>query len=210
MIFYKSFCYSFDIVFEGRNKSYGAYLLRKMHNKHLAVAVFLGTFCIAMTIAAPVLYKNFYLTEIIEKEKIMARKCCLCMFPVPNYTDTIPKIPCKKRVSSIRFPPPEPSHDDVICEFYEEANTNIDSTVPKKEDSLPIKPTPIDTSNTGKKDLLPQIKTDSTNKKVKEEAVFIFLAGKQVFNKSESLNKVFSVKIQKYVFFRQKLGIYNK
>ena len=42
-----------EIVFENRNKNYGAYILRKLYNKHLMVSLLLAVFILCAGIAYP-------------------------------------------------------------------------------------------------------------------------------------------------------------
>lgn len=42
-----------DIVFEGRNKAYGAYVLRKVYGRHITTAVLLSTALTALLLAVP-------------------------------------------------------------------------------------------------------------------------------------------------------------
>jgi protein TonB len=49
-----------DIVFEGRNKAYGAYVLRRIYGRHLYTAVLLATALIALLIAFPILIQRIW------------------------------------------------------------------------------------------------------------------------------------------------------
>jgi protein TonB len=42
-----------DIVFEGRNKSYGAFLLRRIYDKHMARAMTVGILFFLLVISSP-------------------------------------------------------------------------------------------------------------------------------------------------------------
>lgn len=42
-----------DIVFEGRNKSYGAFLLRRIYDKHMARAMISGILFFLLVISSP-------------------------------------------------------------------------------------------------------------------------------------------------------------
>ena len=44
-----------DIIFEGRNKSYGAYLLRQLYNRHLILATFLAISAFMLFLSIPLL-----------------------------------------------------------------------------------------------------------------------------------------------------------
>lgn len=45
-----------DIVFEGRNKAYGAYYLRKVYEKHVRNALIIGALAVIVGISAPLIY----------------------------------------------------------------------------------------------------------------------------------------------------------
>ena len=42
-----------DLVFEGRNKSYGAYLIRRIYDKHMARAMTVGILFFILAVSAP-------------------------------------------------------------------------------------------------------------------------------------------------------------
>ncbi|MFV5693815.1 energy transducer TonB [Flavobacterium sp. LB3P122] len=83
-----------DIVFEGRNKAYGAYELRKSNNKTMVKALVLGAIVFALAVSAP-----------------------LIMSLIPNTSDdsevldtkiTTVKLPPKKEEVKKNLPPPPP------------------------------------------------------------------------------------------------------
>ncbi|GAB3300773.1 energy transducer TonB [Hymenobacter tenuis] len=49
-----------DIVFEGRNKAYGAYVLRKVYGRHIITAVLISTSLAAFLIAVPLAMQQFW------------------------------------------------------------------------------------------------------------------------------------------------------
>lgn len=49
-----------DIVFEGRNKAYGAYVLRQLYGRHVTTAVILATALVALLIAIPLGIRHFW------------------------------------------------------------------------------------------------------------------------------------------------------
>jgi protein TonB len=59
-----------DIVFENRNKAYGAYFLRTKYPQHIKYAMFIVTFSTTILLLGPFLY-NKYLKEptVVKKEK---------------------------------------------------------------------------------------------------------------------------------------------
>ncbi|UOQ81064.1 hypothetical protein [Hymenobacter sp. 5414T-23] len=55
-----------DIVFEGRNKAYGAYVLRRIYGRHLYTAVLLATALTALLIAFPILIQHFWPSKTVS------------------------------------------------------------------------------------------------------------------------------------------------
>jgi len=62
-----------DIVFENRNKAYGAYLLRKIYNKTMTFAVIVGATIILISVGVPLIasYYNKNKKNLIEKDVSM-------------------------------------------------------------------------------------------------------------------------------------------
>jgi periplasmic protein TonB len=49
-----------DIVFEGRNRAYGAYLLRQLYNKHVSTAAIIAISVFALLISIPLIACRAY------------------------------------------------------------------------------------------------------------------------------------------------------
>src|SRR5688500_8465662 len=61
-----------DIVFEGRNREYGAYTLRKIYNKHLFRGLIIAIALFALFLAAPVIAKKLFPEEeVVTEERIL-------------------------------------------------------------------------------------------------------------------------------------------
>ena len=61
-----------DIVFEGRNREYGAYTLRKVYNKHLVRGVIIAISLFILFLAAPVIAKYIFPEEeVVVEERIV-------------------------------------------------------------------------------------------------------------------------------------------
>ena len=56
-----------DIVFEGRNKNYGAYALRQSYEKNVKKAMFIGTLAVAFFAGAPFVYSKIMSNLLIAK-----------------------------------------------------------------------------------------------------------------------------------------------
>lgn len=58
-----------DIIFEGRNKSYGAYLLRNLYPQNLSKAAVIGGVLFVLLVCIPLIASK--LSELIPKEKMV-------------------------------------------------------------------------------------------------------------------------------------------
>jgi periplasmic protein TonB len=103
-----------EIVFENRNKSYGAYLLRMLYEKHLftALAIAAGIFVIALVV--PLVISN-----ISGKEEVVMQMTTVEVLPPVESIDpntppppVIPKIEPPK-VDQIKFVPVEITKEDI-------------------------------------------------------------------------------------------------
>ncbi len=86
-----------DIVFEGRNKSYGAYEFRKNNTKTTVRALLIGSFFFALALAFPMLYN--LLPESTNEDEVVSEI---------KITDI--KLPPKEEIKEIKLnePPPPP------------------------------------------------------------------------------------------------------
>ena len=55
-----------ELAFEGRNKAYGAYFLRKKYPRYLAISFFTGVFIVLMTVLISWLFYYFEPVTLIE------------------------------------------------------------------------------------------------------------------------------------------------
>ena len=58
-----------DIIFENRNKSYGAYFLRKLYGNNVTIALLIGVTTFSVALTAPIIYKKFF-AEDKQEEKL--------------------------------------------------------------------------------------------------------------------------------------------
>jgi protein TonB len=63
-----------DIVFESRNKEYGAYSLRKKYNRNLLIAILIGTIIVSTAIIAPYLKASADVNRARRAEKLVEIK----------------------------------------------------------------------------------------------------------------------------------------
>jgi protein TonB len=112
---FQPLCYSPDLVFEGRNKAYGAYHLRKIYEKRMVMAVILAILIFSMAMGGPVLYNNF--APQAESDKINDRILNTTEIPPAKEEEKIvppPPPPTEIKqppVKTIAFLPPTPSHE---------------------------------------------------------------------------------------------------
>ncbi|WP_286130621.1 energy transducer TonB [Solirubrum puertoriconensis] len=114
-----------DIVFEGRNKAYGAYVLRRLYNKHVTRAFLVATILFALFVCAPLIAR--LLTpkeEVIEKPKketeivLEAPPLENQPPPPPPPPPTAPPPPPPK-LSTIKFTPPVVKRDEEVKKVEE-------------------------------------------------------------------------------------------
>ena len=109
-----------DIVFEGRNQAYGAYILRKIYNRHLFRALLIAGLLSVVAIAAPLIIS--YINGIINQGKDQEVSVEINMKNLdlpPEKEDTPPPPPPDEpppMKSTIRYVVPEPKKDDEVVD----------------------------------------------------------------------------------------------
>ncbi|WP_256010712.1 energy transducer TonB [Desertivirga xinjiangensis] len=102
-----------EVVFTGRNQSYGAFVLRKDNNRTTTRALFIGAIVFALLVCSPLIVKYIQsLTgnvEMVEEDKVDVTEVVLT--PPPPVDEQAPPPPPaaeppKPRVDQVRFPPP--------------------------------------------------------------------------------------------------------
>jgi protein TonB len=107
-----------DIVFEGRNKDYGAYELRKTYNKRLAIAIISMTAIIVLLFVGYLLANNFgdqekskeMVVQDVELENIKEE------IPEEPPPPPPPKPPDPPKVEMTKFTPPKIVKDEEVKE----------------------------------------------------------------------------------------------
>jgi periplasmic protein TonB len=107
-----------DIVFEGRNQSYGAYVLRQLYGKHVALAVLLTLVIISLLIWGPAIAAALTpADEIVEAPK---KKLVYTELSAPPPLDKPkpppPQIQLPKLQKVIKFVPPKVVKEQVVEE----------------------------------------------------------------------------------------------
>ena len=110
-----------DIVFERRNKEYGAYTLRKKYNRNVLIALLIGTAVIATAVITP--YLNAKAAE--GRAKATERQVEIVMENLDQPTETVAPPP-----------PPPPPPQDVVQQAAYVPPVVVDSVKPEDEVQL--------------------------------------------------------------------------
>jgi periplasmic protein TonB len=107
-----------DIVFEGRNQSYGAYVLRKIYGKHLIISVAATIAIIALLVYGPAIAEMLKGEEVVEK--VAPKKLVYTELSAPPPIDKPkpppPQIQLPKLQKVIKFVPPKVVKEEVVEE----------------------------------------------------------------------------------------------
>ena len=112
-----------DLVFDKRNKEYGAYTLRKAYGGRVVVAFIIALLTLALVMAFPAIRKFF-----TEEERVVPAtktvKYTDLVAPPPIDKDKLPppKIDIPPPTKTIKFVPPKVTHEEVV----EEVTPTID------------------------------------------------------------------------------------
>ncbi|MCX6190265.1 MAG: energy transducer TonB [Bacteroidetes bacterium] len=106
-----------DMVFENRNKNYGAYILRKIYNKHVTISTAIASGLFVIFIATPYIIKAF--GDAQNKEKLIdLSEVVLDQAPQQDKNEPPPPIvePPPPLNSTVQFTPPVPVEDNKVTE----------------------------------------------------------------------------------------------
>ncbi|GAB3823071.1 energy transducer TonB [Pontibacter rugosus] len=136
-----------DIVFEGRNRAYGAFLLRKLYNKHITVAAIVAILLFALFLSIPLIAK---LIQGEEEEQVVERIVTeVDLAPPPPLDEATPPPPPPPPPdlppppppvrATVKYTPPVVKRDNEVVEEEEipdvEVLTEIDAGVKTVEGS---------------------------------------------------------------------------
>ncbi len=135
---FQPLCYRSDVVFEGRNKAYGAYIMRKLYEKRILTSALLAILAFAIAMIGPVLYNNL---SAGEKEETKEVRIKMTKLPEPPKVEPPPPPvlppppPPPPQVETIRFLPPEPEIDEKVNEVppKQEEATKTQTAAVKQE-----------------------------------------------------------------------------
>ncbi|MES2388777.1 MAG: TonB family protein [Bacteroidota bacterium] len=98
-----------DIVFENRNKTYGAYLIRKLYDDNVLKALAIAGTLFVLAIAGPIVYASLKPVEEAPVEEIVRE---VNLAPPPP----MPSAPPPPQVTTVKFLPPEIKPDEEVKE----------------------------------------------------------------------------------------------
>ncbi len=96
-----------DVVFTGRNKSYGAYDLRKDNSKTTSRAIIIGSILFIVVVSLPLIVR--YISGILPQDDQLKMTEVVLAPPPPINKEELPPPPPeppKPKIDQIKFPPP--------------------------------------------------------------------------------------------------------
>ncbi|MEO8415995.1 MAG: energy transducer TonB [Ginsengibacter sp.] len=117
-----------DIIFEGKNKDYGAYDLRKSYNKRISVALFVTLAIIALLCIGAVTRKNISSSadKPIETPGLIVQEIAPPTSPPPPI---LPLLPPQPPVATIAYPPPLVVKDNDVTKLPPEIKDLLDARI---------------------------------------------------------------------------------
>ncbi|RYG05238.1 MAG: energy transducer TonB, partial [Chitinophagaceae bacterium] len=104
-----------DILFEGRNKEYGAYELRRTYNKRMTVSIVSMTAFIALLFGGYLLANNFADKNIKPEVNIGDVDLVAIKEPEPEPVEPPPvKPPEQKKIETTQYTPPKIVPDEMV------------------------------------------------------------------------------------------------
>jgi len=109
-----------DMIFEGRNKQYGAYDLRKIYDDYVLRAVLFAILGFGLFVGGPVIWEKIRPEPTVDDQEIvMVDPKMIEPPPIDPKTPPPPPLPAAPpppQVSQVRFVPPEVAPDEEIIE----------------------------------------------------------------------------------------------
>jgi protein TonB len=109
-----------DLVFEGRNKKYGAYFLRVAYDEYVLRAMIFAMAAFAFFTLGPMVWEKFKPEEeVVEQEIVTVDPKMIEPPPIDPKTPPpppLPSAPPPPQVSTVRFVPPEVAPDEEVIE----------------------------------------------------------------------------------------------
>ncbi len=108
-----------DIIFEGRNKQYGAYVLRRDASRTEIFALFIASTVFLLLLLAPLIQQHLF-PDNAWVPKPLAQSRVIELAPPPPIDRSVPEPPAaerpRPRTSQVRMPPPVVVSADMVTE----------------------------------------------------------------------------------------------
>ncbi|WP_242582928.1 energy transducer TonB [Hymenobacter telluris] len=114
-----------DIVFEGRNKAYGAYVLRRLYSKHVSRALLIAVALFVLLISFPLIARLFKDETVVEEDKMLKENVLMDAPPLDQTKPPPPPPPPEAppppppKLSTIKFTPPVVKKDEEVKKVEE-------------------------------------------------------------------------------------------
>lgn len=129
-----------DLVFEGRNKSYGAYFLRAIYEKHIRTALFSAVLGFTLAVYGPLMFEKFFAGDVVVEETVhLVDPKMIEPPPIDPKTPPpppLPSAPPPPKITTIRFVPPEVVPDEEVVEKDPPKQEELKSAVAASETVL--------------------------------------------------------------------------
>lgn len=105
-----------DIIFEGRNKEYGAYALRRIYNKYISISTTGGAILFALIVSYPLITASLFKEDVVEKDKPKTRIIEFDKVAIPPIDKEDLQVPktVPPKTSMVKFLVPEIRPDELV------------------------------------------------------------------------------------------------
>jgi len=107
-----------DLIFENRNKEYGAYYLRQIYHKHIVKSVITAFIFFVLFVSSPLIY-NYIKGKVDDANKVKVVEYTTLAEPPPNDKNQPPPPPVEPPPplkSTVKFTPPVIKPDEEVTE----------------------------------------------------------------------------------------------
>jgi len=167
-----------DIIFEGKNKAYGAYDLRKTYNKRITKAILITSAVILIFVGGAVFAKlanknQVEKLDVIDTQMAEVKKPDT---PLPPPPPPPPKPPPPPEINQIKFTPPKIVKDEEVKPDEKIEEIKDDQKISEKtvvsENKIAVIQAPVDDKGTGIVEAPKKDDEDKIFTKVENEASF--------------------------------------
>ncbi len=184
-----------DIVFENRNKEYGAYQIRKKYNRVVLISTLIGCAIIATAVIVP--YIN---ASRISKHKMRDAKEVIAEMANDLQTEAAPPPPPP--------PPPPPSEVQTVIKYV--APVVVDSVKVEEQSQLMISDEQVATTENKAAVEIVEQKREEVEPEQKEEEVFVVVEEMPEFPGGVAALRKYLATAVKYPVIAQENGIQGK